>query len=225
MAALRTLFDMPCAVCGVVFRPRAATQVCCSHKCGHEYKRTLRPRPCQSCGVDFLPRSQAVKYCCAKCRTDGRRSVRKAECKTCGGEFIRPVGRRQDHCSYSCSKKGKTHANAGRASPAGAVSPSGDGYLKEKTADGTWVQQHRLVMERRLGRKLARTEHVHHKDGDRANNALENLELWVTKGRSKKDPSGQRLEDVLADFLNQPEIRGIEAQAEAAFRRVFHIEA
>lgn len=109
--------------------------------------------------------------------------------------------------------------------PVGATRAAGNGYLAEKDADGKWVIQHRLVMQRHLGRKLARTEYVHHKNGMRTDNSLNNLELWVTKGRSKKDPSGQRLEDVLADLLTQPEIFGITEKVEAAFRRVFHIEA
>lgn len=39
------------------------------------------------------------------------------------------------------------------------------------------VLEHRLVMARKLGRPLLRTETVHHIDGDRMNNAPENLQL------------------------------------------------
>lgn len=47
---------------------------------------------------------------------------------------------------------------------------------------------HRLVMADLLGRPLLRTETVHHKDGDRANNAVENLEL-----RHGSHGQGQRI--------------------------------
>jgi hypothetical protein len=53
--------------------------------------------------------------------------------------------------------------------------------------------EHRVVMEQHLGRPLASWENVHHRDGNRANNDIRNLQLWVTK-----QPKGQRARDLLA---------------------------
>lgn len=55
-----------------------------------------------------------------------------------------------------------------------------------------YILEHRYLMEQKLGRGLYRHENVHHKNGVRNDNRLENLELWV-----RPQPVGQRLEDLL----------------------------
>jgi len=53
--------------------------------------------------------------------------------------------------------------------------------------------QHRMVMEGAIGRALFAHEEVHHRNGMRDDNHLENLELWSTS-----QPKGQRIEDKIA---------------------------
>lgn len=71
----------------------------------------------------------------------------------------------------------------------------GHGYLTRAVqVDGVRLVQlhHRLVMEESLGRRLLPGENVHHINGVRDDNRIENLELW-----SSSQPSGQRAIDKL----------------------------
>lgn len=77
--------------------------------------------------------------------------------------------------------------------PVGTRTDSDIGYVNIKTENG-WKAEHRYVMEQHIGRPLTRDEIVHHKNGDRKDNRLENLELWNRRGH----PQGGRVEDLVA---------------------------
>jgi len=52
------------------------------------------------------------------------------------------------------------------------------GYVRIRV-DGKYKRQHRVNMEKAIGRKLKASEVVHHRDENRGNNAPENLELYA----------------------------------------------
>lgn len=68
-----------------------------------------------------------------------------------------------------------------------------NGYRVRSGGRGQSYAEHRLVMEYHIGRALYPDETVHHVNGNRSDNRIDNLELW-----SSWQPGGQRVADKLA---------------------------
>ena len=89
------------------------------------------------------------------------------------------------------ARKGKTGGNN-----KGGRFIDKDGYVQLWKPDhpncksAGYLHEHRFIMAEHLGRPLYKHENVHHINGNRADNKIENLELWSTT-----QPSGQRVSD------------------------------
>ena len=95
-------------------------------------------------------------------------------CTSCSSPLGRneKPNRRQTVCA-SCNF-GKNHQ-----AWAGGKSHNADGYVTIRVGIKQTRLEHRYVMEQHLGRKLSPDETVHHKNGVRTDNRIENLEIWV----------------------------------------------
>lgn len=114
---------------------------------------------------------------------------------------------RTAHAKNLCSTHYRRLADRGDLRPDQAIKPvPGLGFLNHGyrivpirrdlrylTNGKTPAEEHRLVMAMHLGRPLFPDEFVHHRNGVRTDNRIENLEL-----RSTAHPNGQRARDKVA---------------------------
>lgn len=130
----------------------------------------------------------------------GRRNRKLADrlCAKCGRLF-RPAKASSAYCSRPCARS-KNGGHNRKDGPTWWVNAKG--YIEGRVwVDGVrvGVKQHRWIMEQHLGRPLSPTEDVHHRNGSKSDNRLENLELIdhgahsIITNRQRKHRRGYKL--------------------------------
>jgi hypothetical protein len=194
----------------------------------------LKNKTCSTCGCEFAPNSGRQIYCSISCNPyksnreadpeTGRRksgpistATKERTCPVCSSTFLSRWDR-QVCCSRSCARK-LDNKRSGPRGWKGGRSKHSAGYIKVLAKDhpradsSGYVMEHIAVMERQLGRHLEPHERVHHKNSKRDDNRPENLELWLMKPGSMKDPAGQRVHDLIEHGIASAERFGIHPPA------------
>lgn len=152
---------------------------------------------CENCGKEYAKKYGTQRACSVACGNRLKEVRKEVVCKACGETFIRPHGKtKRQFCSRSCAMTDRVREGQ-LMRPQGSTAPHSSGYILEKVGK-KWIMQHRLVMERILGRYLDPKERVHHKNGVRSDNRPENLELWSV---DHKDSAGVRAVDAARDRI------------------------
>jgi len=129
----------------------------------------------------------------------------------CGGITpIAPIASSRDgnvrgkHMRFIARHGGKDFIGESRKQWKGGRITTSEGYIRVRVGEigaRRYVLEHRYVMEQHLGRELVPGENVHHINGVRTDNRLENLELW-----NMTQPCGQRASDKVAWALHVIEL-------------------
>ncbi len=229
----------PCSVSGC---PRAAKK---KGMCDLHYGRSLKGRAIDAPIRTYAPGKKCSAACCESTTVanglcgfhDGRRKR--------GKKFSDPLRRKytaESTCAApGCNRNGplsdgfcRTHYSRARlgldlSAPIRAAVLGRGRYLKPSgyigvrvpldtpgaDADGVMFE-HRFVMQTHLGRPLLRSESVHHKDGNKTNNSIDNLEL-----RSGAHGRGIRVEDgALAHIAYLEQYAGLDLSDLAFLKRL-----
>lgn len=153
---------------------------------------------CRLCGErPCSPRFRVCSRCrhgknvpCPDC--DGTKRPEAVRCKACHSAYA--VGK--DHGAWKGGRTLDTYGYVRYYSPG-----------HPRAMNGRYIFEHHHVMEEFLGRYLVEGEEVHHRNGIKTDNRLENLELWT-----KAHPAGVRDADLLKWAVDYLRDRGYDVQ-------------
>jgi len=168
-------------------------------------------RKCLVCGKEFYTTPYYIKHgwgktCSMICNGKIRQRVKAKKCLICNKSYF-SYFKKQKYCSKKCfgiSYKGFKHSEKTRKEFSknnkgekchfwnGGKTKHGNGYIyifnpKHPFAvNGIYVFEHRLVMEKHIGRYLKPEEVVHHINEIKSDNRIENLMLFSSNSEHMK---------------------------------------
>lgn len=161
---------------------------------------------CTHCGIIFQPKRKTQNFCCRKCsafdvakrfgkqRAEKRKKGTDKICNICSTSFYVPRYRAETamYCSRRCTSiaNPENTKKARDASPLMARAKNGvPRKYKTITVNGKTIREHRHIVQCHIGRQLESWEHVHHINGNPADNRIENLQVLSNSDHQKLELS------------------------------------
>lgn len=191
-----------CLNCGKEFEGHF-NQKHCSDECRNIYRERTREMKCQKCGKTYLGKRKS-KFC-SNCRIPVYESK---NCLTCGKPMKQDKNlKNRTYCSIQCSSKARKNGEYVRCNNCDKIiyrkqnelrkrshhfcsKSCADSFCRRSGNTDYYVKrsnnrEHRVIMEQHLGRKLSRNEIVHHINGDKWDNRIDNLQLMTQSEHAK----------------------------------------
>ena len=178
-------------------------------KCGKKIRKN-KTGLCRQCWNNYRSRER----CCLTCHLPmSSRGSSKKECRSCYDRRKRLENleeHNRKHREYLRKRKGKpiegeskSKGNLGHIEKStGYKTLRRPNHPNVKNKQGR-VYEHVLVMTEYLQRPMRPGETIHHKNGIRDDNRIENLELWDTN-----HPPGQRVQDKIQFYIEFLKLHG-----------------
>lgn len=233
--------------------PTYILQRFCSRTCAASYRGRKRHRSgghvptnpakgvevaCPQCGkMSYRKQAEMIyrgRYCSSACHFAFTRGQRPEKvCPCCKKAFtVSPSRAAQVYCSQPCSKDALIVRRLDRMHNGRPARLNPKGYVMVWEPDHPnsargWMAEHRLVMEKAIGRLLRSDEDVHHKPidadtpADKTDNRIENLRLMDHKSHTAM--SGRDYQEFVARKLTRMD--ALEAENAALLARIAALDA
>lgn len=170
-------------------------------------------RPVKVCNLEGCEGVRQAKGLCnthySQARVSGAISSKTCSEKACDKPIVNHKSLCNGHRAQELKGLDKTPLRNSKLLPGewGSWYTSSSGYVHRNglgpTGERVNQSQHRHVMESYMGRKLKGIENVHHLNGIKDDNRIENLELWEVA-----QVSGQRVRDKILEAYRVFELYG-----------------